>query len=70
MRALAAGGNAADAMVAANQSFANVLSERLHRRDIGVVLNTPEPAELRPSSRIRRNSTSWKATRSSCTRAS
>ena len=43
----------ADAIVTANESFAEVLSNRLGRSEIGVILNTPERTELRPCDRIR-----------------
>ncbi len=43
----------ADAVVTTNESFAEVLSKRLGRPKIGVVLNTPERTELRPSDRLR-----------------
>jgi glycosyltransferase involved in cell wall biosynthesis len=42
-----------DAVVTANQSFAEVLSKRLGREDIGVILNCPEPVPVRSSDRIR-----------------
>jgi glycosyltransferase involved in cell wall biosynthesis len=42
----------ADAVLTVNESVAAVLSKRLHRPEIGVVLNCPERDGLRPSERI------------------
>jgi glycosyltransferase involved in cell wall biosynthesis len=42
----------ADAIVTVNESLADVLGRHLRRRQVGVVLNCPEPVELRPSDRI------------------
>jgi glycosyltransferase involved in cell wall biosynthesis len=41
-----------DVVITANESYATILRDRFHRQ-VDVVLNCPEPAELRPSNRIR-----------------
>jgi glycosyltransferase involved in cell wall biosynthesis len=41
-----------DVIITTNQSHAEVLGKRLGRADIGVVLNTPEVSDLRPSEKI------------------
>lgn len=43
-----------DLVITANESYAKVLRDRLVREDIGVVLNCPDPVELRHSDRVRR----------------
>lgn len=44
----------ADAVVTANESFAEVLSSRLGRSDVGVILNCPERRPLERSNRLRK----------------